>query len=234
MAFALKHSYEWLSLNGRSMFSFDMDGSMYGPAQRDGIVLVYHGSSIQSTKEELEVFCGERFTSLAVSNIPPQRCSDPEFSEAVWAYACNLEGTQSFVYDLQGIKPLFYAKCTRSNDPRMGYRKIDEVDSSLLAGYQRIQNYVPGQVSSLRFVAPASDNAMRSNADLCTSQLVSVYAVRGKLWLAAYIYGIPIAVDPGRANQSTFGWVDSADYLRLQQQPHPSCEFTWPPCRDYG
>jgi len=135
------------------MFSLDMDGSMYGPAQRDGIVLVYHEPSKQSTKEELEVFCGERFTSLAISNVPPQRCSDPEFSEAVWAYAGNGRETGTSLYDLEGIEPLFYAKCIRPNDPRMGYKKADEMDGSLLAGYPRIQNYMPGQVSSFRFVA---------------------------------------------------------------------------------
>jgi ankyrin repeat protein len=134
MAFGLQHSYERLT-------------SCYGPAQ-GGVILVYHKSSEWTKKEELEIFCGDLFTLLPVTNVPPKRCSERGFSGAGW----DVQGggqTDVDSYGLANIKALFYARCVRPNHPTWGYRYWDKVDASSVGGFQRIQSYMPGQVCLL-------------------------------------------------------------------------------------
>jgi hypothetical protein len=99
-------------------------------------------------KEEPEIFCGDLFTLLPVTNVPPKRCSERGFSGAGW----DVQGggqTDVDSYGLANIKALFYARCVRPNHPMWGHRDWDKVDASLVGGFQRIQSYMPGQVCLL-------------------------------------------------------------------------------------
>jgi hypothetical protein len=139
MAFCLQHSYERLSITGRESYPFGIEASNYSPAQGPGIVLVYHSSSKWTQKEELEVFCGDLFTVLPVTNIPSKRCSADGFRTGGALMGDGQVNTQA----------MFFARCVRPNHPVWGHKDLNEMDGSLLGQYPRIQSYMPGQVSPL-------------------------------------------------------------------------------------
>lgn len=70
-----------------------------------------------------------------------------------------------------------------------GYKEESKVNEGP-SGFPVVSEYVPGQV-------------------------ISVYAVNGKFWLAALVNG---------DSKDRFGWVDSGDYTRLSKPPHPYCD----------
>ncbi|KAI9765703.1 MAG: hypothetical protein M1839_005398 [Geoglossum umbratile] len=84
IAFGLQHSSERLSIAGRESYFAGTDSKEYGPAQEDGVALVYHKSSEWFNKEELEVFYNGLFTLLPLADIPLKRCSDQGFVEGGW------------------------------------------------------------------------------------------------------------------------------------------------------
>src|SRR5215469_5238002 len=149
MSFALQNSYEILSPEGRSATSADIYASKYGPAQSNGIILVYHkGGKSPFKKEELEVFNGKRFALHSIANSPTRQCSDQDFCEAEWDGSPDVEKTQAGFFHLRTSKALFHARCIKSNSPMWGHRKMSDIDRRPLGQLPRIQDYMPGQVSN--------------------------------------------------------------------------------------
>lgn len=183
----LHHSFELLGSTGEN----------YGASKSGKVTLVYHQSRKDGPKkEELEVFCGDRFTLLPLTNVSPKKCHQAGFDEAGWRDESEAGSKPG---PFHGFRPKFYARCVKPYNPIWGYRKWDQVDSKPIRGIPKLLSYMQGQ-------------------------LISVFAVAGKFWLAEFIYGIPAALEAHHSGYPTFGWVDSADYVKVTQGIHPSCD----------
>ncbi|KAI9778574.1 MAG: hypothetical protein M1839_007967 [Geoglossum umbratile] len=199
LASSLRYSNKHLSIGGREKSSINMDASGSGLATESGVVLAYHKRGRGwSQEEELKLLYGGLTIVLPVASIPPQRCHQEGFGEVGWD-ASGTGRVDKTLSELAGYKVRFYARCVKPNNPRFGYREYGEVDEGPVGRYPRIQNYMPGQ-------------------------LISVYMVRGKLWLAVFLYGMAAKRQSNQSEHVIYGWVDSTDYVKLSQPPHPCCD----------
>ncbi|KAH0537836.1 hypothetical protein FGG08_005449 [Glutinoglossum americanum] len=195
LAFGLRYSSERLYIGGSEKPSFDMDASGSGLARDSGVTLVYHRWGRWAQEEELELFYSGFIIVLPIANIPPKRCYEEGFREVGWDVS-GVERVDKTLSEMAGYKVRFYARCVKPIHPSWGYREYGEVGEGPVGRYPRIQSYLPGQ-------------------------LISVYMTRGKLWLAAFVYGTAAEPPINRPEHATYGWVDGTDYVKLSQPPHP-------------